>query len=273
MTFVDVELIRQRIPELRKGWQDPRSHQVVVVDGVLRPSKQDEIMRSFPGASWDGWDRISNSLQFGKRSCERIEVFPATLAAVVHELNSSSVIKFLEDLTEIKGLLPDPHLWGGGLHCMQRGGYLWPHTDFLQGTNPGLKRMINLVLYIHPTWTPEMGGNFERWEGRGLVRSVSPAPYRCVIFRTDDSSIHAVSQISGDRLRQSIALFYYSVVNKPDVSLDTTTSWSLDLKPRCASISRGKLFLASLLMRSSLRLKRGAKYLNKKAEQLVNSDR
>jgi hypothetical protein len=273
VNFVDVESLRRRLPDLRKAWQDPRSHQVVVVDGFLRPSKQDEIIGCFPEVTWEGWNSVSNSLQFGKRSCEKIELFPAALAAVVHELNSSPVIRFVEELTAIEGLLPDPHLWGGGIHCMQRGGYLWPHTDFLQGMVPHLKRMINLVLYVHATWTPEMGGDFERWEGRELVRSVSPVPCRCVIFRTDAESIHAVSQITGDGLRKSIALFYYSTVKKPDVSLDHTTAWSLGLKPPGASISRGKLLWASLLMRSSLHLKRGAKYLNERAEQIVNSDR
>jgi hypothetical protein len=271
--FVDLELLRHQLPELMKAWQDPDLHKVVVVDGVLRPTAKYEVMHCFPDVTWAGWDPISNTLQFGKRSCERIELFPPTLEALLHELNSSPVIKFLEELTQTEGLLPDPHLAGGGLHYMQHGGYLWPHADFLQATNPDLKRMINLVLYVHPTWTGEMGGNFERWEGRELVRRISPAPYSCVIFRTDGGSIHGVSQITGNCPRQSIALFYYSVVRKPDVSLDHTTAWSLDLKPPSAAIDRGKLFWASMLMRGSLCLKRGAKYLNKKAEQLVNAGR
>ncbi len=272
MTFVDLESLRRRLPALRKEWHDPSAHHLVVIDGVLQAAKQEALMRSFPDSSWENWELISNSLQFGKRSCESIEVFPAALAAGVHELYSSPVIRFLEELTEIEGLLPDPHLWGGGLHCMQRGGYLWPHADFLQGRNSGLKRVINLVLYVHPTWTPDMGGNFERWKGRELVRSVSPDPGRCLIFETDAESIHAVSQISGDRLRQSIALFYYAVVKKPDVSLDHTTAWSMRLNPPYVSIRRRKLLWASLLMRSSLYLKRGARYLNQRAERVVNSD-
>lgn len=271
MTFVDLESLRQRLPALRKEWQDPSSHYTIVFDGFIRPSEQEELGRRFPGCYWKDWQLISNSLQVKKRACDRIEVFPPPLAAVVHELYSSPVIRFLENLTEIEGLLPDPHLWGGGLHCMEGGGYLWPHNDFLQGQHPFLKRVINLVLYVHPQWTQEMGGNFERWERRELVRSIVPSPGRCVIFRTDANSTHGVSQINGDQVRQSIALFYYSLINKTDVSLDHTTGWRLDLKPPQSSIPSGKLFYASLLMRWSLRLKRGAKYLNEKAEHIVNS--
>jgi hypothetical protein len=271
LTLVNFESLRQRLPPLRKEWQDPSSYRTVVFDGLIYPSEQEELGRHFPDCSWKYWQLISNSLQLKKRSCDRIEVFPPPLAAVVHELYSSPVIRFLENLTEIEGLVPDPHLWGGGLHCMEGGGYLWPHTDFLQGQHPWLKRVINLVLYVHPHWTQEMGGHFERWERSELVQSILPTPGRCVIFRTDSHSIHAVSPINGDLVRQSIALFYYSVINKTDVSLDHTTGWRLNLKPSQASIPSGKLFYASLLMRCSQRLKQSAKYLNEKAERIVNS--
>jgi hypothetical protein len=273
LTFVDIESLQHRLPALRQEWHNPNSRCVLAVDDVLRPAEVEKLWCAFPEPSWDGWDLINDSLQFRKLSCERIEMFPPVLASLVHELNSSPMVRFLEALIDVQALLPDPQLWGGGLHCMEHGGYLWPHTDFLQGKEANLKRTVNLILFVHPNWTTGMGGNFELWDGHQLLRSVSPKPGRCVIFRTDSRSIHAVSRINGTQPRRSIALFYYSVMMKPDLSVDYMTGWRLGLTPTGSSVPRWKRFAASLLMRGSFGLKRAAIFLNRKAEEVVNSNR
>ena len=49
---------------------------------------------------------------------------------LIYELNSSVFLKALETITGIQGLMPDPHLFGGGLHQILRGGFLKIHADF-----------------------------------------------------------------------------------------------------------------------------------------------
>lgn len=258
---------------LKQQWQGTGadSHSIVVIDGLLSPSKRQEIFNDFPSASWPLWDKIGNPLQAKKLSCEQIQAFPSSLSGLLHELNSGPTLRFLERLTGMDGLMPDPHLWGGGLHLIQPGGYLWPHTDFLQGKTANFMRVINLILYVHPRWEAEMGGDFQIWNGDSLAQSIVPKPGRCVIFKTDVQSIHGVSQVKGPFPRNSVALFYYQVMKGQSISLDYTTGWRFTLAPEGSLIGTMRRMLAAALMRASFGLKRAAIALNEKAENIANT--
>ncbi len=199
-------------------------------------------------------------------------MFPSSLWTLVNELNSGPVLRFLENLTGIKGLLPDPYLWGGGLHLTQPGGYLYPHTDFLQGQVPNLMRVINLIVYLHPEWEPEMGGQFQAWRGNSLIQSIVPTPGRCVIFNTNAESIHGVASVKGDVSRKSVALYYY-VITEQKMALDYTTGWRMILGPEGSEISAVRRFIAAAVMKISFALKNAAILLNVKAENIATSGR
>lgn len=46
------------------------------------------------------------------------------MRALIAELKSMEFVRFLERLTKIPGLIPDPYDVGGGVHFIERGGYL-----------------------------------------------------------------------------------------------------------------------------------------------------
>jgi Rps23 Pro-64 3,4-dihydroxylase Tpa1-like proline 4-hydroxylase len=127
----------------------------------------------------------------------------------------SVFIDFLETLTGITGLLPDPHLWGGGLHQIQRGGFLKVHADFNRHERLDLDRRLNLLVYLNKDWKEEYGGQLELWS-RDMKRCeerVLPVFNRCVVFSTTDTSYHG----HPDELtcpegwtRKSMALYYYT---------------------------------------------------------------
>ena len=48
------------------------------------------------------------------------ERLPAHTRRLLYALNSRPVIAFLEALTGIKGLIPDPYFMGGGIHVVSR---------------------------------------------------------------------------------------------------------------------------------------------------------
>ena len=47
-----------------------------------------------------------------------------TSKAVIDELSSKKFLSWLENLTGISGLISDPDLDGGGLHMIEKGGFL-----------------------------------------------------------------------------------------------------------------------------------------------------
>ena len=66
-----------------------------------------------------------------KRSLNDYNLFPQEIKKTIDYLNSRSFIDILEEKFNIKNLLPDPSLFGGGMHESRNGGYLKIHSDFV----------------------------------------------------------------------------------------------------------------------------------------------
>ena len=141
--------------------------------------------------------------------------FGSATRALLYQLNSSVFIDFLETLTGIRGLIPDPHFWGGGVHQIVRGGFLKVHTDFNRHPRLKLDRRLNLLLYLNPEWQEEWGGHLELWD-RGMAKCgkrILPIFGRCVVFSTTDFSNHGHPDplnCPEGMTRKSLALYYYS---------------------------------------------------------------
>ncbi len=139
---------------------------------------------------------------------------PAT-RRLLAELNSATFIDFLERLTGIEGLIPDPHFEGGGLHQIEPGGHLKVHADFNRHPRTGLERRLNVLVYLNRDWKDEYGGHLELWD-RSMTRcerKLLPVFNRCVIFATTDHAYHGHPEpltCPDDRARRSMALYYYT---------------------------------------------------------------
>jgi hypothetical protein len=131
------------------------------------------------------------------------------------DLNSGKFCEFLEILTGIPGVLPDPHYGGGGVHEISRGGFLKVHADFNWHQRIGLDRRINVLIYLNPGWKEEWGGHLELWDTKmkGRVVKVSPEFGRMVVFSTTDDSFHGHPdplECPEDVTRRSFAFYYYT---------------------------------------------------------------
>ncbi|MBT5665376.1 MAG: 2OG-Fe(II) oxygenase [Rhodospirillaceae bacterium] len=141
--------------------------------------------------------------------------------AVVRELSSPKFLAWLERMTGISGLIPDPELDGGGLHKIERGGYLNIHVDFLaHTTHRNWSRQLNLLIYLNRDWDESYGGALELWDKNMTrrVREAAPLFNRCIIFPTTPGSYHGhptpLSCPEGES-RKSLALYYFRDEGKP----------------------------------------------------------
>lgn len=198
----------------------------VVLDDVLAPPPSD-VVPLFPGPDWPEWTGFKDRYQAGKLFCQDPDLLPEQFVALIQELSSARFLSFLEEVTGIPRLLPDPHLEGGGLHCTGPGGQLTPHTDFHVYRRLALYRQVNLLLYFNDDWEPGNGGELELWAKGADAPTVRVGPVygRCVIFRTDDRSVHGFSTVGPGFWRRSLALYYYTALESPRFSGDTTTYW------------------------------------------------
>lgn len=130
-------------------------------------------------------------------------------------LNSKAFLGFLEEMTGIPGLIPDPYFMGAGIHKVSNGGHLDIHADFNHHGKMNLERRLNVLIYLNPEWKEEWGGSFEIWDKKmeNKVASFVPTFNRMCMFSTGSDTFHGnpetVNNPNGDP-RLSIALYYYT---------------------------------------------------------------
>ncbi|MEM9371038.1 MAG: 2OG-Fe(II) oxygenase [Pseudomonadota bacterium] len=190
-----------------------------------------EDLASLPDAE-DSFDRAQERLKTSYNP-ERLPVFTKNL---FHAFNARPFILFLEELTGIKGLIPDPYYIGAGIHKVANGGHLDIHADFNLHKQMQLERRLNVLIYLNPEWKEEYGGSFEVWDKEMTKKAASFVPVynRMVCFSTGSDTFHGnpmpVNHPDGEP-RMSIALYYYTATWGPDRKSHTTL-----FRPRPGSV-------------------------------------
>ena len=81
----------------------------------------------------------------------------------LNQLSTPKFLIYLEKLTGIGALLPDPYNFGGGLHQTEAGGRLAIHADYNKHPKFKLDRRLNVLIYLNKKWDEGMGGELELW--------------------------------------------------------------------------------------------------------------
>lgn len=191
---------------------DPFPH--TKIDDFIHHDVLEGVLAEVEAADNEGWSDMEDRYQKKSALNSTREMGPKT-RALIQFLNGQEMIMFLEKLTGIEGLVPDPFLAGGGLHQLRQGGFLGVHADFNFQKHMRLDRRINLLVYLNKDWEEEWGGNIELWDTSmtHCVKRYAPLFNRCVIFNTTDKSFHGNPQpvtAPDGRIRRSIAMYYYT---------------------------------------------------------------
>jgi hypothetical protein len=207
----------------------------VVIDDFLPEWVVDGVVEEFPNPGSERWKRYSGSTEI-KLQLTDGECFGPFTRHVLAQFNSAEFIGFLEELTGIQGLVPDPHFVGGGLHQIERGGYLAVHADFNEHPHLLLDRRLNVLVYLNRDWPEEFGGYLELWDRsmEHAERRVLPVANRCVVFSTTSYSFHGHPdplQCPQDRTRKSMAFYYYTKGRPADEISATAHSTLFKARP------------------------------------------
>jgi Rps23 Pro-64 3,4-dihydroxylase Tpa1-like proline 4-hydroxylase len=193
----------------------------IVLDNLFSEALLDRAIEELPGATAN-WTTYANANE-AKQVCSDATQFGPTAETIVHALNSAPFVSFLESLTGIEGLIPDPHLRAAGYMKVSPGGFLGLHYDFATQKELKLDRRINALLYLNRDWNPQWGGQLELHSNDPLDApghreiAVDPLFNRLLIFNTPNA-LHGHRRpltCPPGRARLCLSWYYYTAPPVP----------------------------------------------------------
>src|SRR4051794_23127436 len=220
MFHFDPDIMAKLGDERASDYSSARPFPHIVLDDFLPADKLRAVLAEFPGPRDIPWTLFEDGGRTLKLATENQEYMGELTRHMLGEMNGAVFVDFLERLTGVPGLVPDPYLLGGGLHQIEPGGFLDVHADFNIHPRTRLHRRLNVLLYLNEGWKDDWGGQLEMWtpDMTRRVQRVSPVFNRCVVFSTNRNSFHGhpepVACPPGHN-RRSLALYYYSLTPAP----------------------------------------------------------
>ncbi|HEX3582036.1 MAG TPA: 2OG-Fe(II) oxygenase [Thermoanaerobaculia bacterium] len=210
-------MIRLRVDPtaLHEQYANAQPFPHIVIDGLFDDADLDAVLDDFPPPDAMRWVRFDNPLEKKLGFSHEQSVVSERVRRFLDATNGFEMLLFLEQLSGIDGLIPDPYFGGGGLHQIEPGGFLKIHADFNVHPKLHLDRRLNMLTYLNKGWREEWGGHLELWDADMNACRVKIAPLfnRTVVFSTTDTSFHGhphpLASPAGVT-RKSVSLYYYT---------------------------------------------------------------
>ncbi len=206
--------LRELAERTAETYRTNRPFAHIVIDDFLPPAVLEAVVRDYPAPEDLPWIRFDNKEE-RKLAFNDVDRLPETVRHVLQFMNSPTMLAFLERMTGIENLIPDPYYVGGGLHQIRRGGHLGVHVDFNKDKRFQLDRRLNMLIYLNRDWADAYGGHLELWDAnmQKCEKRVLPVFNRCVVFSTTETSYHGHPDpltCPENRARRSLATYYYT---------------------------------------------------------------
>lgn len=186
---------------------------ITVIDNFLPNDIFCAVVEDIKNISKESYTIFSNDSSY-RHECRDFK--DATiLQSLVNSFNSSKFIKWLESISGIEKLIPDPHLRGGGLARINSGSKLGLHTDFNWNDQIRLNRKLNLIIYLTPNWESYWDGDLEFYneDHSQCVLKVEPIANRLAFWNYESWLLHGNSKILNtpkNISRDNLIHFYYT---------------------------------------------------------------
>lgn len=238
-----------RFPKLavkhREAFRQAKPFQHAVIDNFLPDEVAQRIFENYPKVDADithhDNENTSRKLQ---QNVANMHPYVRAFAAA---LSSREFLLFLETLTGIECLIPDPYLFGGGAMISETGDFLNIHQDFNWHFQLQLHRRVNALLYLTPDWKSEYGGDLELWDDEKCVQRVVPQFNRLVVFATPGANHGQPEKLNApaEVKRRVFSSFYYTsrpsdeVWDDPHFTKYLPSNFRLGVKTKDDYVARG----------------------------------
>jgi hypothetical protein len=206
----------------------------LVVQGIFNPRLLELVIEEFDMMSGAGWTDVKSSYESTRRSTLGTRLGPAS-QLYFDIVNSGWFTEWLSGVTGVPYLLPDPKLFGGGLHESKPGASFAVHRDFTYHRHVGLRNQMVMITYLNHGWQDEWGSALELWDKsrNACVTKVQPEFGHTLIMPHGPVSYHGhptPMKTPDGRPRRSIAAYFYTSPNAGKPDADESASIFLDTK-------------------------------------------
>jgi Rps23 Pro-64 3,4-dihydroxylase Tpa1-like proline 4-hydroxylase len=210
----------------------------LVFEGLFDPRLLELMHSEFDNLKWSNWRHYDNTNERKRGSLPNTRFGNAT-QLYFNTIHSGRFVNFLQRITGIASLIPDPELFAGGLHDIPQGGKFALHTDFNQHAVTKLDNRLVFITYLNKDWKASYGGALELWsiEEDKCKAEIEPVFGRSILFYQSSKSLHGHPQpvnAPDGRSRRSAAAYFYSNGRSDDES----TSFHTTLFPKPVTLSR-----------------------------------
>jgi hypothetical protein len=222
-TFLfDRSALERLLERVRDDYARAQPFPHVVLDDFLPPDAATQLVREFPPLDTFISDPTEGGNKIGKFNSTAHTPMGAFTRGVLAQLGCAPFLDFLERLSGVTGLVPDPHGIDGALRHFVRGAQFAVHADFNTKWRLGLERRLNIILYLNEDWPAEYGGALELWDRDmvGCVARIAPVFNRAIVFSVESDAHHGFPdplRCPEGESRKSLQLYYYAVP-RPEVA-------------------------------------------------------
>lgn len=195
--------------ELKKEFNQSGRINSCVIDDLLPEEVAREIYEAYPSPEEMA---LHKSLRENKRIAAQMDLYNPILEEAVYAFQDERIVQIVEEITGLKEMIPDEHLYAGGISLMATGNFLNPHLDNSHDNDRENYRVLNLLYYVTPDWDINNGGNLELWDnGMGKPQRVIHSKFnRLALMITNKTSIHSVSKVTALGKRCCVSNYYFS---------------------------------------------------------------
>ena len=222
--FLDRKRLRALARERRDGYREARPYPHAMFDDFLGEEIAVALAAGFPGPDHAGWmrrDYREQAARLGQLQRTGFEGVDGAVRHLLAELSGMAFMDFLADLTEIEGLIADPHFRGAGPSLTLPGGHLALHADFNRDRTRHLERKVTVIYYLSADWEAAWGGALELWDEPRTHCEARYLPVldRLVVMAHGDTYWHGHPEplaCPEGRFRASVSAYYYVASPSPE---------------------------------------------------------
>src|ERR1700721_534758 len=142
------EIIAQKLKtEIARLRDEFHQHTVqsCVIDNLLPEAEVQKIFEAFPDKNMM---MLKKSLPENKYVAPQMDKYTPNVEEIIYAFQDPRVFKLVEEITGNREMVPDEHLYAGGISLMAKDNFLNPHLDNSHDKNRQMYRARNLLYYV-----------------------------------------------------------------------------------------------------------------------------